>query len=741
MGHFPKTGPERLGIFGNSGKESPYVCFYGILTKKNAKERESRFPSLSDTEGYPNMANTQQHSAEPNGGFLPMTRREMEELGWDRPDFCLVTGDAYIDHHSFGTAIIARVLESRGYRVAILAQPDWHSTEDFKRFGRPRLGFLVNSGNMDSMVNHYTAGKKPRSTDAYTPGGKAGKRPDRAVIVYVNRIREAYSRMPVIIGGIEASLRRFAHYDYWDDKVRRSVLVDSGADLLLYGMGEKSIVDVADAMDAGIPIREITYVAGSACLMSEPPEDAQVIPSFEEVTRDPEAYCRAFMAQHNEADPIRGRRLAQQNGREYVVVNPPSMPLSTREMDEVYALPYRRAPHPSYREHIPALDEVEFSLVSCRGCYGACNFCALTYHQGRIIQVRSHASILEEARHMIQSPNFKGYIHDVGGPTANFRAPACKKQLERGACAGRQCLFPEKCPNLEISHEDYRQLLKKLRELPGVKKVFVRSGLRYDYIMYDKDNRFFSELVQHHISGQLKVAPEHIVPRVLEKMGKPPRELYERFEQKYADMNRRCGKEQYLVPYLMSSHPGSDMGAAVELACWLKERGIHPEQVQDFYPTPGTLSTTMFYTGLDPRTLEPVYVPRSPREKRMQRALLQWFRPENAKIVREALIIAGREDLIGFGKNCLVRPAHGEADQYGRTAEDLRDRRKQTAKAGGQKKKAACGAERGRGTKNAGERQGKTSTQEGKRPVSAAPKRTGKNTRAENARRRQQEKK
>ena len=685
------------------------------------------------------MANRGQQETQNGGQFLPLTRQEMEALGWDRPDFCLVTGDAYIDHHSFGTAIIGRVLESKGYKVAIIAQPDWHTTEDFKRFGRPRLGFLVNSGNMDSMVNHYTAGKKPRSTDAYTPGGKAGKRPDRAVIVYANRIREAYSRMPVIIGGIEASLRRFAHYDYWDDRVRRSVLVDSGADLLLYGMGERSIVEVADALDAGIPVREITYVAGSVCLMSEPPEDAQVLPSFDEVKSDPEAYCRAFMAQHTEADPIRGKRLAQQNGRDFVVVNPPSMPLSTREMDEVYALPYQRAPHPSYKEHIPALDEVEFSLVSCRGCYGACNFCALTYHQGRIIQSRSHASILEEARHMIQSPKFKGYIHDVGGPTANFRAPACKHQLERGACAKRQCLFPEKCPNLEVSHEDYRKLLRELRELPGVKKVFVRSGLRYDYIMYDKDNRFFSDLIEHHISGQLKVAPEHIVPRVLEKMGKPPRELYERFEQKYADLNRRLGKQQFLVPYLMSSHPGSDMGAAVELACWLKESGIHPEQVQDFYPTPGTLSTTMFFTGLDPRTLEPVYVPRSPREKRMQRALLQWFRPENAKIVREALVIAGREDLIGFGKNCLVRPAPGETDQYGRTAQDVRARA-QNARGGRREAPSGRGAKPEKSGKNDARRSVKAGgTRDERKPKDrqATPKRTGKNTRAENARKRE----
>ena len=609
-------------------------------------------------------------------GFLPLTRAEMEELGWDRPDFCIVTGDAYIDHPSFGTAIIARVLESQGYKVAIIAQPDWHSTADFKRFGRPRLGFLVNSGNIDSMVNHYTAAKKPRSEDSYTPGGKAGARPDRAVIVYVNRIREAYRKVNVIIGGIEASLRRYAHYDYWDNKVRRSILVDSGADLLIYGMGEKPVVQVADALEGGLPIDQITYVPGTCYLASSPEgvEDCIVMPSYDEVREGGEAYCTAFMHQQRETDGIRGRPLAQQNGRDWVVGNPPPEPLTMREMDEVYGLPYMRAPHPSYQEHIPALDEVEFSITSCRGCYGGCSFCALTYHQGRTIQVRSHASILEEARGMVKNPRFKGYIHDVGGPTANFRAPSCKGQLGRGVCANRQCLFPQKCPNLEVSHEDYRQLLLKLRSIEGVKKVFVRSGLRYDYILYDKDNRFFQELVEHHISGQLKVAPEHISDKVLAMMGKPPRELYERFEQKYRQINKNLGKEQYLVPYLMSSHPGSDLDAAIELACYLKEKGIHPEQVQDFYPTPGTLSTAMFFTGLDPRTMKPVYVPRDPRDKRMQRALLQWFRPQNGPIVREALRKAGREDLIGFGKDCLVRPEAGGRDIYGRTARDVKRR-------------------------------------------------------------------
>ena len=601
-------------------------------------------------------------------GFLPVTREEMEARGWERPDFCLVTGDAYVDHPSFGTAIISRVLENAGYKVAIIPQPDWHSTRDFKRFGRPRLGFLVNSGNMDSMVNHYTAGRKRRSNDAYTPGGRAGARPDRAVIVYCNRIREAYRRMPIVIGGIEASLRRFAHYDYWDDKVRRSILIDSGADILLYGMGERSIVEVADALEGGLPVEQITYIAGSAYHTQEKP-GCKILPSFEEISADKRLYAEAFMAQYRETDAINGRALAQlQDGRNYVVVNPPAMPLTTREMDEVYALPYMRAPYGGYKEKIPAIEEIEFSITSCRGCFGACNFCALTYHQGRTIQVRSHESILEEAELLTRQPNFKGYIHDVGGPTANFRQPSCKEQLTRGVCRNRQCLAPKKCPNLVVSHEDYRQLLAKLRQVKGVKKVFVRSGLRYDYMMYDKDNRFFTDLLQYHVSGQLKVAPEHVVGRVLDKMGKPHAELYERFEQKFYDLNRKLGKEQYLVPYLMSSHPGSDMAAAVELACWLKERGIHPEQVQDFYPTPGTLSTAMFYTGLDPRDMSEVYVPRSPREKRLQRALLQWFVPKNAPLVREALRLAEREDLIGYGKHCLVRPEGGmrEAERAGR---------------------------------------------------------------------------
>ncbi len=593
--------------------------------------------------------------------FLPLTRQEMLARGWERPDFCLVTGDAYVDHPSFGTAIIGRVLESQGFKVAVIAQPDWKSVRDFQRFGRPRLGFLVNSGNIDSMVCHYTASKKRRSDDAYTPGGKTGARPDRAVIVYTNMIRQAYRNMPIIIGGIEASLRRFAHYDYWDDKVRRSILVDAGADLLIYGMGERPVVELAQALAAGIPIGQITYVNGTCYQTAslQGVDAVKEIESFEQVRTDKQAYARAFLEQHRQTDAIRGQRLAQKHGDGYLVMNPPAMPLSVQEMDAVYALPYMRAPHPSYTEHIPGVDEVEFSITSCRGCYGGCSFCALTYHQGRRIQVRSHASIVDEAIQMTKSPHFKGYIHDVGGPTANFRQTACKQQRKNGVCPDRACLYP-RCPNLEVDHEDYRKLLVQLRKLPGIKKVFVRSGLRYDYMMYDTNDAFFRELVEHHISGQLKVAPEHISDRVLARMGKPPRALYDQFVHKYRVLNQQLGKDQYIVPYFMSSHPGSDLHAAIELACYLKKTGQRPEQVQDFYPTPGTLSTTMFYTGLDPRTMEPVYVPRSYEEKRMQRALLQFYRKENAPLVRQALRKAGRADLIGYESHCLVWPERSE---------------------------------------------------------------------------------
>ncbi|MBQ2329803.1 MAG: YgiQ family radical SAM protein, partial [Oscillospiraceae bacterium] len=532
---------------------------------------------------------------------------------------------------------------SRGYSVGIIAQPDWHSAEGFKVFGRPRLAFLVNAGNMDSMVNHYTSSKKRRGADNYSPGGKMGLRPDRAVTVYSNRVREAYGGVPLIIGGIEASLRRFAHYDYWDDKVRRSVLVDSGADILSYGMGERQTVELADALASGLSVRDITYIAGT-CYMTGSLENVyeyEEIPSFEEVSKDKKAYCRAFMRQYEEQDAITGKRLVQKHGDRWLVANPPAMPLTTQEFDDVYELPYTRLPHPSYKEHIPAIDEVEFSLVSTRGCFGACSFCALTFHQGRVIQARSHESLVREAKLLTKLPNFKGYIHDVGGPTANFRRPACKKQLTKGACKNRACLGYEHCKNVEVDHRDYTELLRKLRGIEGVKKVFVRSGIRYDYLMFDKDDTFMRELIGHHVSGQLKVAPEHISDNVLRLMQKPAGGLYDRFCQKYMRLNKQMGMEQYIVPYFMSSHPGSTLDSAIELAEYLKKTGQRPEQVQDFYPTPGTLSTCMFYTGLDPRDMSPVYVPKDPKEKAMQRALMQYFMPYYRDTAREALIKAG----------------------------------------------------------------------------------------------------
>ena len=603
---------------------------------------------------------------------LPMNRKELRDVfGTDVPDFVIVTGDAYIDHSSFGTAIIGRVLQSRGYSVGMIAQPDWHSDKAFTVFGRPKYAFMVNSGNMDSMVNHYTSSKKRRSTDNYSPGGKMGLRPDRAVTVYCNRIREAYGSVPIIIGGIEASLRRFAHYDYWDNKVRRSVLVDSGADLLSYGMGEHQTVEIADALASGLDIHDITYIPGT-CFMTgslDSVYDYDEIESFEAVASDKKAYCRAFMKQYEEQDSLTGRRLVQKHGTRWLVVNPPSPPLTTQEMDDVYELPYTRKPHPSYKEHIPALDEVEFSLVSTRGCFGACSFCALTFHQGRVIQARSHESLIREAKTLASLPNFKGYIHDVGGPTANFRKPACKKQLVSGVCKKRRCLGYEHCKNVEVDHRDFTALLKKLRGVEGVKKVFVRSGIRYDYLMYDKDDSFLRELVAHHVSGQLKVAPEHVSDNVLRLMEKPAGGLYDRFCQKYAKINKQLGMDQYIVPYFMSSHPGSTLDSAIELAEYLKKTGQRPEQVQDFYPTPGTLSTCMFYTGLDPRDMTPVYVPRDPAEKAMQRALMQYFMPQYRSLARKALVKAGREDLIGTGRDCLVppeRPKNGAPQTAGK---------------------------------------------------------------------------
>ena len=601
---------------------------------------------------------------------LPMSVKELENMfGVTTPDFVIVSGDAYIDHPSFGTAIIGRVLASRGYSVGIIAQPDWHSAEGFKVFGRPRLAFLVNAGNMDSMVNHYTSSKKRRGADNYSPGGKMGLRPDRAVTVYSNRVREAYGGVPLIIGGIEASLRRFAHYDYWDDKVRRSVLVDSGADILSYGMGERQTVELADALASGLSVRDITYIAGT-CYMTGSLENVyeyEEIPSFEEVSKDKKAYCRAFMRQYEEQDAITGKRLVQKHGDRWLVANPPAMPLTTQEFDDVYELPYTRLPHPSYKEHIPAIDEVEFSLVSSRGCFGACSFCALTFHQGRVIQARSHESLVREAKLLTKLPNFKGYIHDVGGPTANFRRPACKKQLTKGACKNRACLGYEHCKNVEVDHRDYTELLRKLRGIEGVKKVFVRSGIRYDYLMFDKDDTFMRELIGHHVSGQLKVAPEHISDNVLRLMQKPAGGLYDRFCQKYMRLNKQMGMEQYIVPYFMSSHPGSTLDSAIELAEYLKKTGQRPEQVQDFYPTPGTLSTCMFYTGLDPRDMSPVYVPKDPKEKAMQRALMQYFMPYYRDTAREALIKAGREDLIGSGHDCLVPEKRGYAGKDRKT--------------------------------------------------------------------------
>ena len=586
-----------------------------------------------------------------------MFKYELDALGVDTLDFVLVTGDAYIDHPSFGAAIIGRTLEAHGYTVGIIAQPSWQNTDDFTRLGRPRLGFLVTAGNIDSLVNHYTSAKKRRSEDLYSPGAKSGLRPDRASIVYCNRIREAYKRVPIIIGGIEASLRRFAHYDYWDNAVRHSILADSGADILVY-----AIVEIADALAAGMSVDEITYVAGT-CYMASTLErvyDYKLIGSYNDVKSDKKEYAQTFNTIYREQDAIRGRRLVQPHEKGFLVANPPSMPLSQSELDNVYELPYTRKPHPSYKEHIPALDEVEFSLTSCRGCFGACSFCALTMHQGRTIQSRSHASLIREAQLLTQMPTFKGYIHDVGGPSANFRQPSCKKQLKSGVCADRQCLSPSPCPNLEVSHSDYVALLKELRGIEGVKKVFVRSGIRYDYVMYDKSDAFMRELIAYHISGQLKVAPEHIDDRTLDLMGKPHAELFNAFCEKYKRMNAQMNKEQYIVPYFMSSHPGSDLNSAIALAQYLKKTGLRPEQVQDFYPTPCTLSTAMYYTGLDPRTMKPVYVPRSPDEKAMQRALMQFFMPQYRSLARKALKKACRDDLIGFGKDALVPPENAD---------------------------------------------------------------------------------
>ena len=593
-------------------------------------------------------------------GFLPLSRGDMEERGIKQFDFIYVTGDAYVDHPSFGAAIVTRLLESLGYTVGIISQPDWKSERDFKIYGKPRLAFLVTGGNIDSMVAHYTAAKRKRSDDAYTAGGKAGKRPDRAVIVYCKKIREIYGNVPIAIGGLEASLRRFAHYDYWDDLVRPSILLDSGADLLMYGMGEHQIEELARRLDGGESISDIHNIRGT-CYLTEPintPIGAAECASYEQVKENKKAYARSCRQQYDQQDEVYGKTVIQRHGKMMLVQNPPSYSLTTEELDRIYSLPYMRAYHPSYESvgGVPGIEELKFSITHNRGCFGYCNFCSIALHQGRRITCRSEESILDEARRLTEMPDFKGYIHDVGGPTANFRKPSCEKQIKLGLCKGKKCLAPEPCPNLEADHSEYIDILRKLRKIKGVKKVFIRSGIRYDYLMEDESDEFIKELIKNHVSGQLKVAPEHCSAAVLDKMGKPHIEAYKKFQKKFYEITKGIGKEQYLVPYLMSSHPGSTLKEAIELAVFLKKNNMRPEQVQDFYPTPGTLSTCMFYTGLDPYTMEEVYVPRTPEEKKMQRTLLQYFKPENKRIVISALKKAGRTDLIGYGKNCLVTP-------------------------------------------------------------------------------------
>lgn len=585
----------------------------------------------------------------------------MLERGWDELDFVYVSGDAYVDHPSFGMTIITRLLEAHGYRVGVIAQPDWRDPASVTTLGEPRLGFLVSAGNMDSMVNHFTVAKKRRRSDAYSPGGKAGLRPDHACVVYGNLIRRTYKETPVILGGIEASLRRLAHYDYWSDSLKRSILLDSGADLISYGMGERSIIEIADALASGLSVHDLSFIDGTvykARSLDHLPDDAVVLPSFEAMQSDSRKYATSFAIQHENLDPFSAHILVEEYPHDvFVVQNPPSKPLSMSEMDAVYALPFARDAHPSYAQAggVPALSEVRFSLTSNRGCMGDCSFCALNFHQGRIIQARSHESLLAEAKLMTEDPAFKGYIHDVGGPTANFRVPACAKQLKHGACVDRRCLSPTPCPNLRVTHDDYLALLRKLRALPGVKKVFIRSGLRFDYMLLDDDPSFMRELVKHHVSGQLRVAPEHASDAVLDVMGKPPIGVFKRFDAEFKRLNKKYGLKQYLVAYLMSSHPGATLADAVELAEFVRDMGYNPEQVQDFYPTPSTISTCMYYTGLDPRTMQPVYVAKSPHDKAMQRALIQYRDPKNRKLVREALVKAGRTDLIGSGPKCLIR--------------------------------------------------------------------------------------
>ena len=604
--------------------------------------------------------------------FLPVTKKEMQQRGWDQVDFVYLTGDAYVDHPSFGAAIISRLLESRGYRVGIIPQPDWRKKESVQVFGAPRLGFLVSAGNMDSMVNHYTVSRKHRQKDSYSPGGEMGLRPDMPTVVYSNLIRQTYKHTPIILGGIEASLRRLAHYDYWENKVRRSVLLDSGADLISYGMGEHSIIQIAEALQSGLPIDEITFVPGTVykCKDLSRAYDPVILPSYETVSSDKKAYAESFAEQYRNTDPFTARVMAENYGnRGYVIQNPPALPLSQQEMDDVYDLPYRNAWHPMYdaRGGIPALEEIKFSLTSNRGCFGGCNFCALTFHQGRILQTRSHDSILREAEKMTKDPDFKGYIHDVGGPTADFRQPSCQKQLTKGVCQNRQCLFPKPCGNLTVDHTDYVSLLRKLRKLSGVKKVFIRSGVRFDYVVADKSPVFLQELVKHHVSGQLRVAPEHVSNQVLHYMGKPSHEVYQQFLDQYEKANAATGRKQYAVPYFMSSHPGCTIKEAVKLAEYVRDLGFTPEQVQAFYPTPSTLSTCMYYTGIHPLTKEKVYIPRDPHEKAIQRALMQYKNPANRNLVLEGLKMAGRMDLVGFGPKCLLRPERDRRKESGRT--------------------------------------------------------------------------
>lgn len=591
--------------------------------------------------------------------FLPVTKKEMLDLGWEQPDIVYISGDAYVDHPSFGASIITRVLQARGYKVAVISQPDWHKKDDFMRFGKPRLAFFISSGNIDSMVAHYTVAKKPRRTDAYTAGGVIGKRPDRAVIVYSNAVKDIYPDTPVVIGGLEASLRRFAHYDYWDDKVRPSILLDSRADLLIFGMGKNQSIEIADRLNAGEDITSIHDVKGTVYAVDtkDTPYVGVECPSYENVCSSKKEYAKASRIQQDEQDHIRGKVIKQKHGKKMIVQNQPMPPLTTDELDWVYSLPYMRTYHPMYEKYggVPGIQEVEFSITHNRGCFGACNFCSIAFHHGRYITTRSKKSIIAEAKKLTAMPDFKGYIHDIGGPTANFRQPSCEFQKEHGLCKGKKCLAPKPCANLYSNHEEYLDILREVRSLPGVKKVFIRSGIRYDYLLQDKDDTFFRELVKYHVSGQLKVAPEHCSAAVLDKMGKPHIEAYIEFSKRYFQYTDEVNKEQYLVPYLMSSHPGSTLNDAVDLALFLKKNHIRPEQVQDFYPTPGTISTTMFYTGLDPYTMEEVYSAKSPHDKALQRALLQYYNPKNFALVEEALRKIHRFDLIGNGDNCLVR--------------------------------------------------------------------------------------